>query len=723
MLDCHNFDGNRLEKIGPGQVKAVVMVNLDTFDTSEVSIEGSSTSGNTDSVSNNELASDDVLKHPCSTEKLLSDGSLEMSQSETESAPTSVEVLDAISQIIPRLQPVLQEHSYATTDGGLLPANTDQHLHNLSSNDPNICQPVDMQQSSDIPTENVERSNTALPNSVVESGLIPNSQSTLLDISNSIDEAVYSSRCQPYLEQDSGGVALSGGSDEMPLTNISTVAIDLNSSLESTQLPPLLTGNTNEIEIIQPQNVESYTIIQRTDDISFSTAPLNIRTAPPTTAKLLVSSIIQALQTNMCVSESSLKTVPSQIAKSSPLPELNNVRSSEHQRRLLDSSLQLSVALQSPGVVSLSDCSLEAGRADPSSGSSLKDAPHSKEKSSTGKKETREKRDERLKIQRERARLRRSQESETEREERREKDRKRQQLKRAREKANGNLLHIASQTLEKASYPVKQRKVAEDILPKAGSSEDTGFENDSNVTNTRTAATPGTNSASPDTTKDFDMHRKIDCLNKQILYEITEPTTSQETSGLRTLQEDKGIPGQELHVTPKIATIPPGQKPSPPEDDLNLFKSAKGSGEGATVCETNSIKQNDSSSKKQAGDVKDELKLSEKDKSRERMRKRRALESPAQRKARLEEQRERARKRRAEETDSQRETRRIKDRIRQQIKRTEESEENRSKRLTQQKEATRRRRELETPQEKQDRQTKDKVRARKSQESTRLTKS
>mgnify|MGYP002803916381 CR=1 FL=1 len=734
MLDCHNLHGNRLEKFGPGQVKAVVMIDLDTFDglaTSEVSeipianIEGTSGSGNGDSVTISELASDEVLMIPCSTERLLSDRSLEMTQSEAESAPTSLEVMDAISQIIPCSQPVLKEHSYATTDGALLPASTDQNLRYVI-NDPTIqvCQPVDILQSSDMPTENVECSNAASLNSHAGSSLIPNSQSTLLDISNSFEEAVYLSRFQPNQEQDSGGIALSTGSDEMPQTDISTVGIDLNSSIESTQLPPSLTGNTNETEIIQSQNVDSYTTIQRTDDISLSTASLNIRTihAQPNetpTATLLVSSIIQALQkqTNGPISEFSVKTVASQHAESFPLRELDNVRSSERQRRLLDNSVQVPVALQSPVVASLCDCSLEAGRADTRSGSSLKDAPYSKGENSTGKKETREERDERLKLQCERARLRQSQENETEREERRERDRKRQQLKRAREKRKGKLLHIHSQTQEKASYPVKQRKVAEDIPPEAGSSEDTGFKNDSNVTNITTAATPGTDSAAPGTSNDSDMHRKIDCLNKQMLYEIAEPTTSQTTSGLCTSQEDKGIPDQEL--TPKITTIPPEQKPSLPEDDLDLSKSAKVSGEGATVCGTNFIEQNDISSKKQAGDVKDESRLSENDKSRERMRKRRALESLAQRNARLEEQRERARIRRAEETDSQRETRRIKDRVRQQIKRTAESEENRSKRLTQQKEAMRRRRELATPQEKQDRQIKDRVRARKSRESKR----
>lgn len=111
--------------------------------------------------------------------------------------------------------------------------------------------------------------------------------------------------------------------------------------------------------------------------------------------------------------------------------------------------------------------------------------------------------------------------------------------------------------------------------------------------------------------------------------------------------------------------------------------------------------------------------LSQKDKSRLRMRWRRLNETPEMRTSRLKVQRERARTRRANETQAEREFRLVKDRVRQKLKRTYESEGDREKRLQQQRESARRRRALESPEQKQARQLRDRERTRRSREAKR----
>ncbi len=764
---------------------------------------------------------------------VLLDDTLEMAWSEAGSTPTSSEILDAISQIIPRLQPagdaaVLQEHSYATTSSASLEANALQISQDFSSNVSDLTKSKYMQHSTEIPTHisNVECGNTELSSSETESSLISNNQCSPMNISSSLEDADVISRNETNLAQGtvevSSSVILRPG--EKAPTDIFMTASGLNSNTELTHLQPLSISNASDIETVQP----------RSDDILSGAVP-SVRTSQITPTEICtntprLSSSIQAPQTQIqgkvSISDCSHETPNVEscsLQSSDGIP--SNDSSDRSSERTLDSStnkpgahsnIQLPVTFQPPTLVSLCNSSLEAKQFKTSSASSSMDSPKSKAKSRSrtrkhGENESPEKREERLKLQRDRARLRRSHESETERKTRREKDRKRQQLKRARSKGKGDSLHTASQTAQPGgdevedegspnpvsqssklpqssnsgvltgsregagvhcssslkpggigisqhtnATPAKRPKIMQDlestntlvsaaksdkgkgdlcqrtetgdiqervsgpvILPftedipvQQKASEFSVLREDRDVTASTTATNTILESISddsvlPENREDLNMYRKIDRLNNQVLSRLATTATSQTISGLSVSEEDKDIldyEGRSIMET----------KPNSPEGHPDLL-----AGEGSSVCETNSTKSNDSLPEENHGDVKDESKLSQKQKNRERVRKRRALETPEQREVRLKEQRERVRKRRANETDSQRETRKVRDRIRQQRKRTSESVENRSKRLIQQRQATRRRRALESPEEKQIRHMKDKDRARKSRESKR----
>lgn len=821
---------------------------------------------------------------------VLVDGALEMPHCEAESLPASTptpsEILDAISQIIPRSQPVdegvvLQEHSYATTAGSAsVQANSGQILQDLNILDSTKCV---MQHDIHTDNSNVDCSNVEPSSCEMESSLIPDNQSSPMNISDSLQDADLSSRNESNLVQGSDDIPSSITPGGTAPTDISTTAPGLYSNMELTQLQPLSISNTSILETVQPQKVESDTI-QRSDDIpsNMSPRPSEITPTEISTNTLYVSSNIQAPQPpgNVSISNSSLETVQSRNAESCSSPSsddnsLNDCSDRLSQRTLdnststpgLHSTTQPSGTLQPPTFVSICDSSLEAGKYKALIASPT-DLPDSKEKKRLSTKnhrenETPEKRETRLKAQRERARLRRSQESETEREARREKDRKRQQLKRTRNKEmesgdilNGDnkpsedILHAASQTLQPDGDKVEDRglpnpisqssnsvvltasteggelhcssvvklgviPISEDIVPISEDtnpvpisedtiavpiSEDTNTvpskrpkmmqdpectnilvssegrtvidgqqispaesdtgqsdlcqrgercdvherasnpgilpvvtadipsasdssvlqREDRDVTASTTAATPipqdnSNDSAAPENKEDLDMHMKIDLLNNQILSGLTESAPSQTTHELSASQEDKDIPD---HVgSSVIETSSVGPKLSLTEGRLALPSVATDVPcEGGFIGETSSAKP-DSAVEEDSGDDMDASKLPQKQKNRERVGKRRALETPEQRETRLGQQRERVRERRANETDSQRETRRVRDRIRQQMKRTSESEEKRSKRLLQQREATRRRRALESPEEKQTRRVKDKDRAKQSRES------
>lgn len=111
--------------------------------------------------------------------------------------------------------------------------------------------------------------------------------------------------------------------------------------------------------------------------------------------------------------------------------------------------------------------------------------------------------------------------------------------------------------------------------------------------------------------------------------------------------------------------------------------------------------------------------ISQKEKSRLRMRSKRLNETPEKRSQRLEGQRDRARFRRANEPEGEREFRLVKDRTRQRLKRTNESEDIREKRLSKQRQSAQQRRALESPEQRQERMLKDRDRSRKRRETER----
>lgn len=108
--------------------------------------------------------------------------------------------------------------------------------------------------------------------------------------------------------------------------------------------------------------------------------------------------------------------------------------------------------------------------------------------------------------------------------------------------------------------------------------------------------------------------------------------------------------------------------------------------------------------------------LSEREKSRLRMRSKRLNETSEKRAQRLQGQRDRARFRRANEAEGQREFRLVKDRTRQRLKRTNESEDIREKRLLRQRQSAQQRRAHESPEQRQTRMLKDRDRSRKRRE-------
>ena len=697
MLDFDNQDGtSHLKTSRPMQSRPVVMIDLEKTDSNDNSVTDTVT-GTTQhdglpcEVGKKGETHSEALKSqrpPGTIEEMLPGGN----ESSHVLAPTSSEILDAIFDIIPRLQAaedmtVLQEHSYATTDSSSVEDNLSQVSIRLYSDGLNStkCESVDMQHSNDIQHSGVVYSNVNLPGCEIQSSLISSNLSSPIDILVSFQDGDLRSRSKTSSVQEESDrigsdLAPSIGSAEILLTDIPSIVSSLTANVE-------LTSNGT----VHSQ-INSYAI-QRPQDF-----PLPLRTT--------------------AVGDSHFETVrfqdaeSLQVQKAQGSEEIFSNDSNDGSRLRTRKQTSLQITNQPVDLVKHPDFVVTVQSTVPLNALGSPTNSTSKEKITKKNKvnETAEKREERLRMQRERARLRRSNESKEQRETRRQKDRERQQLKRERDRAKacGNGEHVDmrseidlsnNEVLSELTHSITSQTITPtSILSVSEEHKNEPNNKDMSVNETRSTGTqlslPKIRPNLPQVTIDVPCKDISGCDDAKDALDDSKDALDDTKDALDDTKDALDDMRDALDDTKDVL-----------DDTKDVLDDTKD-----VLDDT----------KDALDDAKDALKLSQKEKNHTYAKKRRARETPEQRESRLREQRERMRKERVSETDAQRETRRLRDRVRKQVKRSAEEEEIRSKRLTQEREASRRRRSLESAEEKQTRRTKDRDRARKRRASKRV---
>ena len=740
MLDFDNQDGtSHLKTPRPMHSRPVVMIDLEKTDPNGNSV--TDTEGTTQydglpyQVGKKGETHNEALKsqrRPGTIEEMLPGGN----ESSHVLTPTSSEILDAIFDIIPRLQAaedmtVLQEHSYATTDSSSVGDNSSQVSIRLCSDGLNStkCESVDMQHSNDIQHSGVVCSNVNSPGCEIQSSLISSNLSSPMDIPVSFQDGDLrsgskTSSVQGESDRIDSDLAPSIESTEILLTDIPSIVSSLNENVE-------LTSNGT----VHSQNVDSYAI-QRPQDFS-----LPLRTT--------------------AVGDSHFETVRFQDAESLRLQGSEEVFSNDSNdgsrlRTRKQTSLQITNQpvdlVKHPNFVVTVHSTVHSTVPLNALGSSTNSTSKEKITKKNKVNETAEKREERLRMQRERARLRRSSESKEQRETRRQKDRERQQLKRERDrvKACGNGEHVDmrseidlsnNEVLSELTHSITSQTITPtSILSVSEEHKNEPKNKDRSVNETRSTGTqlslPKIRSNLPEVT--------IDVPCKDISgYDDAKDALDDSKDALDDAKDALDDAKDALDDS-KDALDDAKDALDDSKDALDDTKDALDDTKDAlddtkdvlddtkdvlddtkdVLDDTKNVLDDTKNvlddTKDALDDTKNALKLSQKEKNHTYAKKRRARETPEQRESRLREQRERMRKERVSETDAQRETRRLRDRVRKQVKRSAEEEEIRSKRLTQEREASRRRRSLESAEEKQTRRMKDRDRARKRRASKRV---
>ena len=722
MLDFDNQDGtSHLKTSRPMQSRPVVMIDLEKTDSNDNSV--TDTEGTTQydglqyQVGKEGETHNEALKsqrRPGTIEEMLPGGN----ESSHVLAPTSSEILDAIFDIIPRLQAtedmtVLQEHSYATTDSSSVEDNSSQVSIRLYSDDLNStkCESVDMQHSNVIQHSGVVYSNVNSPGCEIQSSLISSNPSSPIDVPISFQDGDLRSRSKTSSVQEESDrigsdLAPSIGSAEILLTDIPSIVSSLNENVE-------LTSNGT----VHSQNVNSYAI-QRPQDF-----PLPLRTT--------------------AVGDSHFETVRFQNVESLRLQGSEEIFSNDSNdgsrlRTRKQSSLQITnqpvYLVKHPNFVVIVQSTVPLNALGSSTNSTSKEKITKKNKVN----ETAEKREERLRMQRERARLRRSNESKEQRETRRQKDRERQQLKRERDRAkaceNGEHVDMRSEidlsnneVLSELTHSITSQTITPtSILSIPEEQKNEPNNKDRSVNETRSTGTqlslPRIRSNLPEVTMDVPCKDISGCDDAKDALDDSKDALDDSKDALGDAKDALDDTKDALDDT-KDALDDTKDALDDTKDALDDTKDALDDTKDPlddmkdALDDTKDVLDD---TKDALDDTKNALKLSQKEKNHTYAKKRRAHETPEQRESRLREQRERMRKERVSETDAQRETRRLRDRVRKQVKRSAEEEEIRSKRLTQEREASRRRRSLESAEEKQTRRTKDRDRARKRRASKRV---